>query len=239
MAVSEVTRVHFGHFTGPPELPLLAGQKIVLSGFVIRHPDGIVLLDTGIGEGSPEAEERYHPVRRPLDAVLRTAGIAPRDVDLVVNCHLHFDHSGGNFRFPGIPIFAQRTEYDAAHEPDYTLPEAACDFEGAKFELVEGEAEPLSGIRILPTPGHVPGHQSVLVLTHAGRVLLAGQAFNTATQYAAAHLAWRLEHDGSEDRVPYPEWIARVQEFDPQRVMFAHDLAVWDASDAASAAASV
>lgn len=236
MALSEITRIHYGHFTGPPELPLLAGQKIVLSGFVVRHPRGILLLDTGIGEGSPEAEERYHPVRRPLEAALAAAGITAKEVDVVVNCHLHFDHSGGNHRFPNVPIVAQRIEFAAAHERDYTLPEIACDFPGAQFDLVDGEAEPFPGVRIIPTPGHVPGHQSVVVDTAEGRVVLAGQAFNTATQYAAAQLAWQLERNGSPDRAPYPGWIARLEHYDPQRVMFAHDLAVWQRADAATAA---
>jgi len=153
----------------------------------------------------------------------RTAG----DIRAVVNCHLHLDHSGGNARFPGTPIFAQRRELDAAQTPDYTLP-VVYDFDGATFEIHEGEADVAPGVRIVPTPGHTEGHQSLVVQTREGVVVLAGQAYNHASDYARAQYAWELERDGSPDRGPYLEWVDRMQEFDPWRVLFAHDVSIWE-----------
>jgi glyoxylase-like metal-dependent hydrolase (beta-lactamase superfamily II) len=152
------------------------------------------------------------------------------DVRAVVNCHLHLDHSGGNQRFPGTPIFAQRTELDAAQTPDYTLPDVY-DFEGATFEIHDGEADVAPGVRIVPTPGHTEGHQSLVVQTREGVVVLAGQAYNAASDYARAQYAWELDRDGSADRGPYLEWVARMQEFDPWRVLFAHDVSIWERDD--------
>ena len=63
--------------------------------------------------------------------------------------------------------------------------------------------------------------------TDAGRVVLAGQAVNGATHYGRAHFASELRRSGSEETVIVPEWIERLQEFDPVLVLFAHDNATW------------
>ena len=221
----DVIRLHMGHFTAPAHLPF-AGAAVVVSAFLIRHPRGPVLLDTGIGVGLPEVEELYKPVRTGLDATLSDAGASVKEIRAVANCHLHFDHSGNNFRFPGVPIVAQKMERAAVATPNYTLAGPVAEFDGARFELLEGEAEIVPGVRVVPTPGHVPGHQSFVVDTQEGRIVIAGQAFQDAAEYARALYAWKLDAAGS----PHPDyapWVARLQELDPWRVTFAHDLAVW------------
>jgi N-acyl homoserine lactone hydrolase len=227
VSLDGIRRVLFGHFTFPDEGDPRAGEKVVVCGYLIDHPTGLVLLDTGIGEGHAEVEETYHPVRRPLDEALATAGVTTGDIRVVVNCHLHIDHCGGNPRFPGTPIFAQQVEFDAAHrEEDYPLV-GLYDFADARYELHGGEADVADGIRIVPTPGHTPGHQSVVVETDAGRVVLAGQAVNGATDYGRAQYATELRRSGSDETVIVPEWIERLQEFDPVLVLLAHDNATW------------
>jgi len=228
ISMSRIARLHLGHFTVPGDADdHRAGQQIVCAGYLIRHPQGLVLFDTGIGEGDSEAETQYRPMRRSLGEALDAVGLSRSDVTLVINCHLHFDHSGENFRFPGRPILAQAVEYEAAHDPGYTMP-SAYEFAGATFELVDGEADVAPGLRIIPTPGHVPGHQSLVVETHHGRIVIAGQAFNEASEYARAQFALELEAGGTAQHAPYPDWIARFAEFDPVRVLFAHDLALWE-----------
>lgn len=217
---SRIRRLHIGHVTAPEGHPL-AGKLVVISAFLVEHPDGLLLFDTGIGVGTAELDAFYKTVRRDILDVLRDAGYEPSDVHLIANCHLHFDHSGGNNRFPGVPIFAQKTEYALAGEPDYTLPEQVYDFPGAAFELIDGEAEPLPGVSLIPTPGHTAGHQSLVVDTGEGRVVLAGQAFDRASEYAAVR--YGLEHG-----LPAPEWVERFQSFDPVRVLFAHDHGIWE-----------
>jgi len=221
----DVIRLPMGHFTAPEHLPF-AGAAIVVTAFLVRHRAGPVLLDTGIGVGLPEVETTYRPVRFPLDDALRGAGVSVRDIRAVANCHLHFDHSGNNFRFPRVPILAQKVEREAVATPNYTLPGPVAEFDGARFELLDGEAEIVPGVRIVPTPGHVPGHQSFVVETEEGRIVIAGQAYQDAATYARDLYAWRLERAGS----PHPEyapWVPRLQAFDPWRVTFAHDLAIW------------
>jgi N-acyl homoserine lactone hydrolase len=131
----------------------------------IEHPGGRILVDTGMIDSTPELDEQWGPTIYPERI--------PREVALVINTHLHFDHCGGNRLFPGIPIYVQRREREAAREPDYTIPEWV-DFDGATYVELEGEAEIAPGVRVLPTPGHTPGHQSVLVETADGLVVVAG-----------------------------------------------------------------
>lgn len=121
----------------------------------IAHPDGLVLVDTGMTGTHPLVEGEWHPRGYP-DRI-------PRDVVCVINTHLHFDHCGGNPLFPGVPIHVQARElHDALTEDDYTVREWV-DFDGATYVEHDGETEILAGIRLLPTPGHTAGHQSVVV----------------------------------------------------------------------------
>src|SRR5438093_489601 len=140
LRASAVIRLHMGHFIAPAHLPF-AGAAIVVTAYLVRHPSGPVLLDTGIGVGLPEVETMYKPVRATLDSVLRDAGVSVADVRAIANCHLHFDHSGNNFRFPRVPILTQKVEREAVATPNYTLAGPVEEFDGARFELLEGEAE--------------------------------------------------------------------------------------------------
>ena len=63
---------------------------------------------------------------------------------------------------------------------------------GRALELHDGYAEAFPGVRIIPTPGHTPAHQSLLVETRDGRVLIAVQATNDASEYGRAHLGWQV-----------------------------------------------
>ncbi|HEY3543928.1 MAG TPA: MBL fold metallo-hydrolase [Gaiellaceae bacterium] len=121
----------------------------------IEHLDAVILVDTGMTGSHPLVDEEWHPRGYP-DRI-------PREVDLVVNTHLHFDHCGGNHLFAGVPIHVQARELaDARGEDDYTVREWV-DFDGATYVEHDGEVELLPGIRLIPTPGHTAGHQSVLV----------------------------------------------------------------------------
>ncbi len=186
------------------------------------------MIDTGVGGDHPAIEALYKPVRWPLADGLAELGIAPADVALVINTHLHFDHCGDNRLFPGTPILAQRAEYEAAHAPDYTIQDWV-DFPGANYELVQGELEVLPGLTLIPTPGHTSGHQSVLLETGEGRVVIAGQAAYTADEYANPREPHPRGLDAAWDREKYLESLTRLRELGPRRVHFSHDTTVWEA----------
>jgi N-acyl homoserine lactone hydrolase len=140
-------------------------------GFVhtIDHPAGLVLVDTGMIDSTPELDEDWQPTPHPLPEELVSR------VAVVVNTHLHFDHCGGNRLFGGLlPIHVQRIELeDARTEEQYTIREWV-DFPGAEYVEHDGEAEILPGVRLVPAAGHTRGHQVVVVETDAGPVVLGG-----------------------------------------------------------------
>ena len=161
-----------------------------------------------------------------LREALAAIGTQICDIRLAANCHLHFDHCGGNPVLGQIPVFVQGAELDTARQsPDYTLPEL---IEGSRFERVTGEVEVLAGVFLMPTPGHTDGHQSLVVRQRDGAVVVAGQSHDTATQYAADQLAWRARRDGYGQPLPdIPAWVDALQQLDPRVVYFAHDRSVW------------
>jgi N-acyl homoserine lactone hydrolase len=148
---------------------------------------------------------------------------------MVVNCHLHFDHCGGNPELSGRPILVQRAELEAARQTaDYTLPELV-EAEGLDYEELDGEVEILPGVWVMPTPGHTSGHQSLVVRRDDGTLILAGQTHDTASAFGVDFLVGRAKRDGQTVRLPLPPaWMARLEQLDPARVVFAHDYAVWE-----------
>lgn len=228
---SSVRRLDLGYFvrpaaeTGGPQPrvePVLA--------YLVRHDRGLILFDTGIGAADAETEAHYRPRRRALPEALSAAGATVADVSLVVNCHLHFDHCGGNPLLGGRPILVQDVELATARGGDYTFDELV-DFPGATYEELDGEAEIWPGVHVLPTPGHTDGHQSLVVRQSDGTVILAGQAHDFATEFGSDQLARRAALDGvAQPLPPYRPWLDRLTDFDPRRVLFAHDCSVWEPS---------
>jgi N-acyl homoserine lactone hydrolase len=173
-AAALVAPLRLAEFVYPAQHPL-AGRSGVVFAFAVRHREGVFVFDTGIGTGHAWVEEHYRPRVRRIDDALAEAGIRLTDVGAIANSHLHFDHCGQNHHFPGVPIFVQRAEWEASRADGYTIREWV-DFPGARYELVEGDREVLPGLRLVATPGHTPGHQSVALETPEGLVVLAGHA---------------------------------------------------------------
>lgn len=225
--ISRIRRLHFGYYVVPEGYPD-AGQPMPVCGYLVEHPAGRILFDTGFSPIDAPIRERFRPRARPVEEALAAAGLATADIDLIANCHLHADHAGGNYRFPGVSIYVQEKELQLAHEPNHTFPEFAVDFPSARLEIVSNEAEIVPGVRLVPTPGHTAGHQAMLVETNIGLVLLAGQVFNTASQFSAAAFAHRLKRDGLDSVGTFPEWMARIDSLSPTRGLFAHDLLAFE-----------
>lgn len=182
---------------------------------LVEHEDGLVLIDTGAGN---KEHEKFHDIygienagqggRTMLEDGLATLGFTTDDVSLVIDTHLHFDHAGGNTwidadgvvrpTFPRARYVVQEGEYAwATHTNERTaasyfarnwepVREAGC------LELLHGEAELRSGIRVLPTPGHTPHHQSVLLESAGERLFYPADLIPTA---AHAPLPWIMGYD--------------------------------------------
>lgn len=156
--------------------------------FAVTTGFGVVLVDTGLGPPHPLIDRLYRPTRYDLAAALESAGIVRSSVVAIVNSHLHFDHCGNNRSFPGIPVWVQAAERQAARQPDYTIPEFVED-PGIQYRLVEVEAAVVPGVRLIPAPGHTPGHQCVAVEHNGDIELIAGQAFETIDEFLAVQAA--------------------------------------------------
>src|SRR3954469_8563478 len=182
MTPDDVVPIHLADVTYPPEHPL-AGETGPVLVFAIRHPEGLILVDTGVGEGNGWIDENYRPRSRDIREALTAASLDPANVRAIVNTHLHFDHCGQNRAFPGIPTHVQQTELDLALREGHTIVEWV-DFPEAHYEPVEGDREIVEGVSVLATPGHTPGHQSVTVRAGDGLVLIVGQAAQDARSFA-------------------------------------------------------
>ena len=227
---SAIRRLDLGYFVRPASETGTGSSRVEpVLGYLVRLDDGgLLLFDTGLGQGEADLDAHYRPHRRGLDEALHAAGVQVADVTMVVNCHLHFDHCGGNGRFPGKPIIVQRSELRFAYEPGYTLPELV-DFPGVRYQMTDGETTLAPGVFVVPTPGHTDGHQSLVVRRGDGTVILAGQAHDFATEMAGDYLSRRAEQDGAGPPLPqYAPWLDRLLEFDPARIVFAHDFAVFE-----------
>ena len=149
---------------------------------LVEHDAGLVLIDTGAGNKESAKfvdiyglENAGADGRTALEDALAELGYRPADVAWVVNTHLHFDHAGGNTwrdpagairpAFPNARYVVQRGELEFALTPNERIQASYLphNYEPIAFEAVAGERELLPGIRCLPTPGHVPWHQAVVV----------------------------------------------------------------------------
>ena len=148
---------------------LAEGEAMPVYVHVIDHPEGRVLVDTGMTQLHPavaDMEPRIYP--------LNEQDFDIGSVDIVVNTHLHFDHCGGNHLFAGKPVYVQRQELDDARNQDaYTIPEWV-DPPGMQYVTVDSEFELLPGIRLVQTPGHTRGSQVVVIDGDGPPTVIAG-----------------------------------------------------------------
>jgi len=173
-----------------------------------------VLVETGNGDKfSPKLKDIYgidHD--RSVEHALREVGLSPDDIDFVVMTHLHFDHSGGATRYSttgsGLaPVFkrarhvVQRKEWKDAVKPhernraSYLQENIAPLAEGGgeRLWLGDGETEIVPGVRVVPTPGHTPGHQSVLVSSGDEKAIILGDV--THMPFQLFHTDWSPPFD--------------------------------------------
>ena len=188
--------------------------------WVIRHPDGVVLVDTGIGFGNPAIDEWYNPKVTSLADALGAIGLATSDIAAVAVSHLHFDHCGQQAVLAA-PVYVQAAEYEAAQTPLYTVPDWAA-IPKDRLRLVNGDEEIAEGVRLLSTPGHTPGHQSVVIESADERVVFAAQCAYRAEelrsgQPAASNLYDETWEDAARDS------LRRLRALAPFTAHFSHD----------------
>lgn len=227
LALDRIIPLHLADVTFPEFHPL-AGQKGPVFAHLVHHEHGVLLVDTGVGWGNKVLDGYYKPQRLPLAEALEEHNVTPADIALVVNTHLHFDHCGGNSLFPEVPIYVQAAEYEAAHsQPRFTVLEWV-DFPGARYVQLDGESQLLPGVDVVPTPGHTPGHQSVVIETSEGAVVLAGQAVYSRTEYDHVRATGTLPPGSYENSDQTMASALLLTGLDARRVFFSHDREAWE-----------
>jgi len=184
--------------------------RLGLHCLIVRGPEFLALVDTGVGDKGDEAFADIYGLEQSgaLRVALAAKGIAPEDVTHVINTHLHFDHCGGDTRldergravpaFPNARYLVQRGEWDDACRPgersraSYLEPDFLPLAEAGRLDLVEGEAEVLPGLRLVPTPGHTRHHQSLLIDAEGGPVFHPGDLIPTSSHLP---LPWIMSYD--------------------------------------------
>jgi len=221
--VIDVRRLHLADVTPAPHLPW-ARPTFPVFAYLVIHPAGPILIDTGVGIGNELIDRLYSPVHHDIDQALDRHGLSVHDVATVITSHLHFDHCGQNNRFPGSRILVQRAEVEAATARLYTVPEWAFP-PGLDLTVIEGDLEVATGVHIIATPGHTPGHQSVLVDSSDGnRTIVCCQAAWNVDSFDAASLG----DDGWNDSAGAAS-LCKLHALDPDRVLLSHDPNQWQA----------
>lgn len=215
---------------------------------LIEHPDGLVLVDTGVGNKESEKFMDIYGIgnagadgRTVLEDAITSLGHSLSDVKVVLNTHLHFDHCGGNtfvpaddaerrveVSFPSARYVAHRRELEyGTHANERTQ---ASYFphnwevlqQRGVLELIDGPAGTIvPGIKVLVTPGHTPWHMSVLVESRGETLLYPADTIPTAHHIP---LPWIMGYDVEplrtleSKRALYTRGVA-----EGWRVVFEHD----------------
>lgn len=223
----------------------LAGAEAPVPFYLVRHPDGLVLIDGGNPLAVARDPRRHWGALADVFEVhmtesqhcvaqLSALGVNPGEVSHVVQTHLHLDHTGALGHFPGAAVIVHVRELEAARgaeDPtrtgyirgDYDRPEL-------RWHTVEGETDLFGDgvLRLLETPGHAAGHMSLLLqLPETGPVLLTADACDNRAQWEGrAHV--RALHS----REAAAASLARLRELAEQTgalLVFGHDPENWAA----------
>ena len=184
--------------------------------FVIHHPDGPIVIDAGMGRGNAFIEQIYAPETVDIGDALTSCEVDLAQVQALVLTHLHFDHCGQARRF-AVPTFVQRAELEAARAPGYTVPEWIPD---GDVRPLDGDAQIATGVWVLATPGHTPGHQSVVADAQDGRAVIVGQACYRSGDFAAPD---PVPDCDDEELAVARSSIDRLRTLAPATFYFSHD----------------
>ena len=178
-----------------------------LNSLLIRTGDKNVLIETGIGNKLTEKQTKIHGNSPQLLDSLHKAGLAPEDVDVVVNSHLHFDHCGWNTirkgeeilpTFPKARYYAQAGEYEVSQlqrdrdRVSYLDENYGPLIRSGQMTLLNGDAEILPGITTRLYPGHTASMQAVIIESQGKTACFTGDLVPTT-----AHIdpTWAMAFD--------------------------------------------
>ena len=200
------------------------GVSFNLACFLIRSSGHTIAVDTGLGPRPTNAPET------PWGELLndfRANGLSPEDVDMVVMTHLHRDHVGWNLReqngkmvptFPNAKYYFSTADWEASHDPAFTaeqFPNApSCVWpleELGVMELMDGEFAITDELTTLPTPGHTPGHMSIMISSLGERGLILGDVLHNTVQVHETDWVSRADMDPTTTRATRRSLMERLE----------------------------
>jgi glyoxylase-like metal-dependent hydrolase (beta-lactamase superfamily II) len=195
-----------------------------LGSYLIRTDGRTVLVDTGLGPKPADAPETpWGELMHSFEA----NGVRPEEIDMVVMTHLHRDHVGWNLlaqadrfvpTFPNARYWMSAKDWDACHQPELQpmrFPNApSCVWPLADLGLVElmhGEHTITRELTAVPTPGHTPGHMSILVTSQGQRALVLGDAAHNPVQLQETDWVSRADMDPDLTRETRRALVERLE----------------------------
>jgi glyoxylase-like metal-dependent hydrolase (beta-lactamase superfamily II) len=174
-------RGHEDYFNRDGKAWLPIGAFLITTGS--RH----ILVDAGMGPAMRDDGPRRFLVGGQLLLGLRAAGVTPPDIDAVICTHLHADHCGWLFDLAGTAVFPHADIWFGAGDWDHFVVNPSVwmfdhiryglqNADGSRIRLVTGDTNVAAGVDVMMTPGHTPGHLSVIVSSGRHRALLLGDA---------------------------------------------------------------
>ena len=196
----------------PDGLCARTGRLILpVQGFLLKTPQHVILVDSCVGNhksipGMPDWHQRSDGR---FMAALSAAGVTPADVDYVLCTHLHTDHVGWNTRLEDgrwVPTFpnarylmpADDEEAYRAHTGDMYRESVLPVIEAGQAELVHAGHMLGDHVSLIPTPGHTPGHVSVLVRSAGQEAVITGDALHSTVQ--CGYPDWHFKYDLDGER---------------------------------------
>ena len=205
--------------------------------FVIEGGENPIVVDTGADIDRAWDTHRIRMEQtideRP-DVALRSVGIDPEDVRVVVNTHLHWDHSSNNHLFPNARVVVQQRELDFAQKPvpwhrrqfeAMTHGPAAWQRAEGAIVAIEGDTEVAPGVTLVTLPGHTPGSQGVLVEADTTRYLIAGDCVYLYDNWVGDDEADHVPVGLFTDLVAYEESLSKIERLECE-VIPSHDFRV-------------
>ncbi len=194
-----------------------------LASFLVRSDGRTILVDTGMGPKPADAPES--PWGQLMDD-FQTHGVQPEDIDMVVMTHLHRDHVGWNLlasgaerrpTFPKARYWLSRGDWEVCHQaqvsdrfpnaPDQVWPLE----ELGLMEFMDGEQALTSELTTLPTPGHTPGHMSIMISSQGERALILGDVLHNPAQAQETDWVSRADMDPEQTRLTRRALMERLE----------------------------
>lgn len=200
----------------------------IVQALVVQAGDRTIVVDTCIGNDKPRDVRAWDHLQSPFLDRFRSAGFDPGTVDAVVCTHLHVDHVGWNTMLVDgewVPTFPEARYLFAGPEHAHWSAEPFCQrpehedsiapvVAAGRVDLVDVDAELAPGVRLLSTPGHTPGHCSVLIDSGGQRAVITGDFMHHAVQVASPEWCSRFDTDAARGEQTRRDFLAEHADTD-------------------------